>query len=122
VLWAKRRRYEWCRNVGQGRGPQSIIWHKLMSIVCLTSVVLRMTRHKRLTPRAQSSFWNRTIGKCEMIVSPRLSVDDKCTRFGTKCKETQLFECTHKGFALYKLCERTRKTRLTVPKLVPSMD
>jgi hypothetical protein len=35
-----------------------------------------------------------------MIVSPRLSVDDKRTRFGTKCTETRLFERTHGGVAL----------------------
>jgi hypothetical protein len=32
-----------------------------------------------------------------MIVSPRLSVDNKRTRFGTTCTETQLFERTHRG-------------------------
>jgi hypothetical protein len=47
----------------------------------------------------ESSFWNRTIGKCEMIVSPRLSLDDRRTRFGTNCTETRLFERTHGGFA-----------------------
>jgi hypothetical protein len=49
---------------------------------------------------SQSSFCNRTIGKCEMIMSPRLSVDDKRTRFGTKCTGMRLFERTHGGFAL----------------------
>jgi hypothetical protein len=35
-----------------------------------------------------------------MIVLPHLSADDKRTRFGTKCTETQLFERSHEGFAL----------------------
>jgi hypothetical protein len=49
---------------------------------------------------SQLSFWNRRIGKCEMIVSPRLSVDDNRTRFGTKYTETRLFERMHGGVAL----------------------
>jgi hypothetical protein len=32
-----------------------------------------------------------------MIVSPRLSLDDKCVRFGTNCTETRLFERTQGG-------------------------
>jgi hypothetical protein len=48
----------------------------------------------------ESSFWNRTIRKCEMIVSPRLSLDDKRVPFGTNCTETRLFERTHGGFEL----------------------
>jgi hypothetical protein len=53
VLCAKITREEGCINVGQGRGPKAILWHQFMSRVFLTSVVLRRTRHKTLTPRAQ---------------------------------------------------------------------